>query len=417
MIYQYSDLMIQAFRDAPASVIVNSWEVNYLGFCRPENSHKTPLVLIGGAFQLFHSFISDIKAYIPHVPVILIALPGQGSSREVRDASSLGLKELADLMDGLFESLGLEHVSLAGFSYGSLLAYTYAYHYEKRLEQLILVGCSLDLRHAQRQMLQYSVETFSPNTQRENAETVSQSLFNLNARAETGLSMNLVDKLTHSIRMLSAKELDDYRANSARLLREELHQRFFKVRALIMTAQHDHFIMPHESLEVHSLFENGDFILVEKGDHLVPLQSPKLIYRSILQFLQGLPYDGDGILQGEKAIAQARERRKQPRFKVKGMNVKVRHPEGFQFAGQLDDVSLDGCGMTLLNGMTLSAEFDGTWYLEIGASGYEIPGFLRIDSGKASFVFFKKTIAAWEHMTVFIESFQDAPLQCAGHSY
>jgi|GEM_PF-2260651 len=411
MIYLYNDLTTGAFRDEPSSITVNSWEVNYLSFCRPENRHKTPLVLIGGAFQLFHSFISDIKAYLPHVPILLIALPGQGSNREVRDASSLGLKDLAELLEGLFNQLGLEYVSIAGFSYGSLLAYTYAYHFENRLEQLILIGCSLGLRHAQRQMLQYSVEAFHPENQHKYAETVSQSLFNLNARAETGLSMNLVEKLTHSIRMLSPKELEDYRSNSSRMLREELPQRFFKVKTLIISAQQDHFILPHESLNVHKLFENSDFMLLEKGDHLVPLQSPKLIYRAILQFLQGRPYEGEGILHGEPAIVRASVRRKQPRYKVKGMNVKVTHPEGFQFVGQLDDVSLDGCGMTLFNGMAVAAEFDGTWFLDIGDSQFEIPGFLRVDNGKASFVFFKKSITAWEQLTDFIQSFQDTPLQ------
>ncbi len=402
---------MQAFRNEPASLVIDGWEVNYLGFCQPENRHKTPLVLIGGAFQLFHSFISDIKAYLPHMPVILLALPGQASCREAKDSACLSMKDMADLMEGLFQSLDLEYVTLVGFSYGSLLAYSYAYHYEMRLEQLILVGCSLDLRHTQRQMLSYAINSVRQETLPQDAEAISQSLFNLNAKSETGLSMGLVEKLIHSIRRLSPEDLRNYQSISARLLRERMGRRSFTVKSLILTARHDHFIMPHESLEVHSLFENGDFVMLDKGDHLVPLQYPQLVFRTILQFLAGESLEGAGTLIGKEAIAQTQERRKQPRFRVQGMAAVVRSGENFQFEGILEDVSLDGCGLTLPSAKAISADFEGTWFLEIGTSGYQIPGFLRVFEGKASFVFFHKTLDDRDQLLDFISNFQDFPLR------
>jgi len=410
MIYQYGDLVIQAFRDEPAAVTVNGWTINYLGFCRSEHRHKTPLVLIGGAFQSFQSFINDVKAYLPEVPVLLVALPGQASNLETRDASHLSLRDMADLLDGFFQELQLEQVALAGYSYGSLLAYTYAYTYEMRLEQLILVGCSLDLRHTQKQILQYAVDNFNPETIDEDSEAASQAFFNLNAMEETGLSLGLVENLIHSIKRLSPQDLAGYRSNSARLLRERLPQRNFQVRTLVLTALYDHFTTPDQSLEVHGCFENGDFVLIERGDHLLPLRRPQLINQTVLQFLFDLPYQEEGVLYGDAAIARASERRQQTRFKVKGLAVVLTHADQFRFEGVLDDVSLDGCGITLPGLMSAAAEFDGTWQLEIGSSEYKIPGFLRVNCGKANFVFFKKTLSDRKHINDFIEAFQDQPL-------
>jgi pimeloyl-ACP methyl ester carboxylesterase len=410
MIHFHSELNVQVFRDEPQTVMVNTWQVNYLAFSRPENQHKTPLVLVGGAFQEFHSFISDIKAYLPQVPVILIALPGQSSNRDPRDPSALTLKDLADLMEGLFQSLGLQSVTLAGFSYGSLTAYTYAYHYERRLEKLILVGCSLQLRHALRELLRYGAEQCYPENLHDIAEAMSQTLFNLNARTETGVSMRLVERLTQSIRRMSPKDMGHYRSNSARLLQANVAFRSFKVRTLVVTARYDHFVMPHESYDVYQLFKHADFVLVDKGDHLVPLQAPQLIYRTVLQFLNDRPYEGEGVLHGEPAVQAVKQRRRQPRHRVRGMQVTVTHPEGFRFEGQLDDISRDGCGMSLQNAWSMNAEFEGTWYVEIGASQYLIPGFLRIENGKANFVFLKKTFAETEVLNGFIESLQDEQL-------
>jgi pimeloyl-ACP methyl ester carboxylesterase len=410
MIYQYGDLTVQSFRDEPASVTVNGWTINYMGFCRSEHRNKTPLVLLGGAFQSFASFMNDVKAYLPHVPVLLVALPGQASNKETRDASRLSLRDLADLLEGFFQELRLDQVALAGYSYGSLLAYTYAYSYEMRLEQLILVGCSLDLRHTQKQILQYAVENFSPESIDTDSEAASQTFFNLNAMDATGLSLGLVENLINSIRRLSPEELASYRSNSARLLRERLPQRNFQVRALVLAAAYDHYTTPDQSLEVHGCFENGDFVLLEKADHLLSVRRPQLINQTVLQFLFDAPYEGEGVLYGDEAIARASERRQQTRYKVKGLAVVLTHADQFRFEGILDDVSLNGCGITLPSLMSAAAEFDGTWLLEIGASEYKIPGFLRVNHGKANFVFFKKTLSDRKHINDFIESFQDLPM-------
>jgi hypothetical protein len=140
------------------------------------------------------------------------------------------------------------------------------------------------------------------------------------------------------------------------------------------------------------------------------LRRPQLINQTILHFLFDAPYEGEGVLHGDAAIARASERRQQTRFKVKGLAVVVTHADQFRFEGTLDDVSLDGCGLTLPGLMGAAAEFDGTWLLEIGASDYKIPGFLRVNGGKANFVFFKKTLSDRKHINDFIESFQDVPL-------
>ena len=82
MNYRYEKLSVDAFRSESESIESRGWQINYLSFCLPQNKHKAPLVLIGGAFQVFHSFVGDVKAYLPEFPVIIVALPGQSSNQD-----------------------------------------------------------------------------------------------------------------------------------------------------------------------------------------------------------------------------------------------------------------------------------------------------------------------------------------------
>ncbi|MFY7928938.1 MAG: alpha/beta hydrolase, partial [Oligoflexus sp.] len=62
MHYRYDAFSTQAFRDEPETMSIDGWLVNYKSFCRPENRHKTPLVILGGAFQHFQTFVHDVRA-------------------------------------------------------------------------------------------------------------------------------------------------------------------------------------------------------------------------------------------------------------------------------------------------------------------------------------------------------------------
>jgi pimeloyl-ACP methyl ester carboxylesterase len=397
MHYRYDAFSTQAFRDEPETMSIDGWLVNYKSFCRPENRHKTPLVILGGAFQHFQTFVHDVRAYLPHVPILLVALPGQASNSDPKDASLLSLRDLAGLLDGLFVELDLESVTVAGYSYGSLLAYTYAYHFEQRLEQLILISCGLELRHALKELIIQGHEQIHSDNMEVVSQGICQTLMNLNAREVVGTGPHFLERFAHQVKNLSAKDLADYRSNISRLVKESMAQRSFQVHTLIITAQYDHLFMPHESLEVARLFEQHVFVLIERGDHLVPLQSPQTLYRTILQFLGGEEPHGNGVLVNQQAVVRALERRKQPRYRVKGMLAQVSSPEGFAWEGSLEDISLDGAGLLLPKAQHLNAEM----------SGLQFPGFLRIQEGKAHFVFLKRTFADHDLMNEFVSCFQE----------
>ncbi len=391
MQYKHSDVTQKTFEDRPETLHVMGWEVNYMSFSLPEHREKSPLIILGGTFQSFAAFYQDIKAYLPSMPVILVALPGQYNNRGKRDSQNLSFRDLAEIMNAFLDEHSLETVNLAGFSYGSLIAYQYAVYFENRLEQLILAGCSLELRHAMREMMQHMVDTLKDSEQSQFAEMMSQVLLNFNTREQTGSTSGVLNRLTDIIRQLTPSELTAYQANICRLLRENLPRRSFAVRTLILSAQHDHLILPSEALEVYKLFDNAEFIVIQNSDHMLPLQAPRLIQTALLQFLKGEDFSSPYILSGLEALAQAQERRQQIRYPVDGMEAVVSHPDGFSWVGFIEDINMDGCGLSLPEAQDIASECSGTWKLTIKNTDYVIPGFLHIHHGKASFVFYKPT--------------------------
>jgi pimeloyl-ACP methyl ester carboxylesterase len=394
MVYLHEDIGIQAFRDGPASLDVDGWQVDYMSFCRPENTHKTPLIILGGAFQVFHSFINDVKAYLPHLPVILVALPGQASNRDPKHAEALELEDMSRILYGFMQRLKHPKVRLIGFSYGSLIAYDFAARYEECLHQLVLSGCSLEMRHTLRELMRIGAKSFTLENQAQVSEAISQSLFNIEARDQTGLSLLLVERLTQSIRKLRERDIRDYQANTYRLLRSQLPLRLLKVSTLVLTAQYDHFVMPHESLAVTKHFTNHRFALIEQGDHLVPLLSPQLVYRTILAFLNEQSLEAPGVRVDQQAKAIAAERRRSPRHESPRLPVMIHNEEGSSWSGQLHNISIHGAGVSIVT--QKEANLEGLWYLSIDGQDVRIPGFLSLRGGRASFVFYRESFSVSE---------------------
>ena len=103
---------------------IGSWQLHYQAYSSRADDPRQPVLLLGGAFQCFRSFASEVEELLADHPVILLDLPSQGGNLQL--APELSLEALADLIAGFVEELHLPPLMPIGLSYGSALAALFA---------------------------------------------------------------------------------------------------------------------------------------------------------------------------------------------------------------------------------------------------------------------------------------------------
>ncbi len=100
-----------------------------MAIAQPETIHRTPIVIIGGAFQNFNSYKYCVEQLFAAGPIILIDLPSMGSNQQITNVDTGGVSryfrvgDLAQMLGVWLDIVGLEKVSVMGhvtrFSGGS----------------------------------------------------------------------------------------------------------------------------------------------------------------------------------------------------------------------------------------------------------------------------------------------------------
>lgn len=65
---QYIEYDRHAIKTPPSSLWLEGWRVDYLAFSSPENAHKPPLMVVGGAFQNFTSYKYSVEKNLSRFP-------------------------------------------------------------------------------------------------------------------------------------------------------------------------------------------------------------------------------------------------------------------------------------------------------------------------------------------------------------
>lgn len=99
---------------------------------------RTPVVFLHGFADSWRSFAGVIVALAPGHRTVAFDLRGHGDSNRPESGYTI-----ADFTQDLLLSvnaLGLDKVNLVGHSFGSFIAQSFAAHYPRRVERLVLIG-------------------------------------------------------------------------------------------------------------------------------------------------------------------------------------------------------------------------------------------------------------------------------------
>lgn len=258
--------------------VLDKFQVNYLAF-NPENQkdqNKAPLVILGGAFQKFHSFKKEVDKLCENFPVILVDLPGQGSNDQ--ETEGLTFEDYADILAAFTEYMDLEKITPIAFSYGSAIGYCFAGKYPEKTHRLILGGTTPKLRDSVKILLEESLVAMKENRMDDFSTGVILNLFNYSQRKRTKIPRLLIRGFYKSLLNLSEKDKSRYLANTQRLLTlKGLEGPRPQCETLVLAGEFDNFTTPTECLAVANQCLKPTVCILKNCDHLAPFVKKDLM--------------------------------------------------------------------------------------------------------------------------------------------
>lgn len=302
-----------SLKQDPKQLFIGKWRVEYLAFSQPENAHKPPLIVLGGAFQNFNSYKYCVEQVLNEVPVILVDLPSLGNNDQL--APELGMEDLADLLFQWAQRMELAKVSLMGLSLGSVVASTYAYKRPNHTHKLIVTGIVIRPRKSWRMLLEESLKVLDEGRLDEFGQAVVLYLVNHARLKETEIT-DITRKLFHrQMRSFHDNEQQRYRINARRLLEVESILGYPDCDTLVATGEYDSFTLPYENALFAARCPNATFALIKGADHVAQLEKRD---ESVAMFSAFLRDDDLRTVQGIEVLTREEchqvERRGEPRL-------------------------------------------------------------------------------------------------------
>lgn len=266
-----------------------TYKVEYQAFCLPENLGKTPVLFLGGAFQNFASFRSEVELVLSTHPIILADFPSQGCNDQL--APELGLGDFAQLIELFCQRHQLTRLSILGISYGSAMAMIFASQHPERMERLLLSGITCFRRPSIVLLYRDLLEQLAAHNMEAFATLAVCNLTNQERMAECNISANYRRLLYRQISRLNENEQLRYAQNTQRILDFEGFQAYPSCPTLISTGEYDNFTQPIENAAVAKQCPQATFALVKNADHLAQYERKEAASTLFHRFMCDLPID------------------------------------------------------------------------------------------------------------------------------
>lgn len=368
---------------AAQTLEIGPWRLQYLAFSQIQDDPRSPVLLLGGAFQSFRSFAGDIAQLLAEHPVILLDLPSQGSNLQL--APELSLAQLADLIAAFAEQMHLPPLMPIGLSYGSALAALFAARHPQHCSRLLLSGITALARQGARALLQEGLHLLAEGRSAAFGQAALTGLLNPLQQHDTGVSPVFRKALLRQMQRLNPAETERYQQNTQRLLSFSGFARYPSCPTLLLAGEHDHFTQPWEHARFAAACANADCAIIKHADHLAQFEQPEACARLYLPFLRGdaLPFASAGSTRLARQQLSQLNKRHEPRAAAFMAHASLWHAEAGEWPVSLVELGFFG---GLLQG-NLPATCTRGWQLRLGAHGTHAILALRHDGQQLAFVF------------------------------
>jgi pimeloyl-ACP methyl ester carboxylesterase len=387
--------------------MIGRYKLEFQFFSQPENVGKTPVVFLGGAFQSFTSFKTEVELVYQTHPVILLDLPSQGSNDQL--APELDLKDFSSLLKGFFEAQNIEKVIMVGISYGSAMATLFASEYPKFVERLLVSGITCFRRDTLLLLLEDSLNLLAQGELKAFAATAVSNLINHNRMQETEVGKTYRRLLYRQVARLNDNEQLRYAQNTQRLLRFDGFDRFPSCPTLVATGEFDNFTLPEENAAFAASCADAQFAVIEDADHLSQFERRDITSELFYRFIQDQGIEG---IEGTRLFQDAyvsQERRLQPRLKLENDKaVLLDETTGIEHDISIVDINFSGCQINLNhNDLTLSETSKG---LQLQINGMKHQFHVRImerNQKNLRCILIQRDVKAADELIELLESIDD----------
>lgn len=284
------------FKAAPREHWIDGWKIEYMAIARPETLHRTPVVIIGGAFQNFNSYKYCVEQLLDAGPIVLIDLPSMGNNQQMQNefsgvsAGTLELPDLARYLGLWVQEVQLTRVSIMGMSLGSVVASHFAEQFPQLMDRLVLMGVMQKTRESWRMLLEESLHLMKEDRMEEFGQAVVLYLVNHARLAETSLSPTAKRLFFKQMAAFASTERARYEVNCNRLLRLR-NVPIPTCTTLVAVGEYDSFTLPFENANFALQCPDMQFALIKQADHLPQLERRKETMGLFATYLRGESID------------------------------------------------------------------------------------------------------------------------------
>lgn len=320
-----------SFKQPARTTWIDGWKIEYMAIADPSTIHKTPIVIVGGAFQNFNSYKYCVEHLFEAGPIILIDLASMGANQQIRNvdtgesAAVLELPDLSKMLGQWLDIIGIDKVSVMGMSLGSVIASSFASQRPELIDRIVLMGVMQKTRKSWRMLLEESLHLMREDRMEEFGQAVILYLVNHAKLDKTRMSPTAKRLFFRQMAEFTTTERERYEINCNRLLRLS-DVPVAQCKTLVAAGQYDSFTLPHENANFALQCDDMQFALIANADHVPQLQRRKETMSLFAAFLKGESIDElDGIITMNREQMKNMERRGEERIKVLQSHSKLSH--------------------------------------------------------------------------------------------
>lgn len=276
-----------------SDIKVNCQGYNYFyRVIESKNSNFEPTFFISGAFQNMDSWKRFVNYFSRETTVILVDLPGTGKSDTVYENVSLDF--FSDALFKIVKDIAVKKCYFVSASYGTPIAYTFAYNYPEFVSKLVLAGTMREVPVHVEEKIMESLRLAEMNLMKEFAEFVIEEGFLCLDQSRHINKRELTKRLLYSeLKNMTSDALEKYIMNTKRLLSYKSLDlsNSPNTKTLIFTGEYDVFTLPESCREIAVSLSDSIFTSIKNADHLFHIEQFDTTLELLLRFVKGLPLE------------------------------------------------------------------------------------------------------------------------------